>query len=494
MRKHIAPLMILSVMAISPMMLSKAFAQEEILNTDNNKALDLAGEIAEEVADGPENGPIMVAEANTYFVATNGLRVRGTPEDAGKTLGLLSLNEKVRLVTGELINGKYVEVEILKTVNPMVKSEKYYVVREFLAEKIVDYKEFTGKFYAVVNIATETLRIYERVCLDNSCPSKMVMETEVVVGEDKDLPKEEKGKGRSVLGSYRVTGWAKFYQDAGNHYPAWYRDGSPELPEVGAGFNKWFKNKYMPLDANGKAEGKMRGAFGWYAAFVAPNAYGQWTHGTIGWGEDKEEYIKKTKKLVTNVFTDPRSSGCTRNNNEAIAFIRQLLDTGAPIVKIYAKEALLDQSLSKYSGDIKTWSYILTKKAGQRSDRAEVLASLGVSGSEADMYWAAKRNGNDMIVDPKSPLNQILEVGTYQLDSVPTPIAYTPGEKMGKIKASVGRKGNVYGIDTKDMSSGTYYVDAGILDGYHHPKAKLDFSGFEDEETPPWMDIKNLNR
>jgi hypothetical protein len=486
--------MILSAMAISPMILSNAHAQEEVLNTENNKALDLAGALGEEDADGLDNASVMVTQANTYYVGTNGLRVRSTPEDAGKTLGLLSLNEKVRLVTGELINGKYVEVEIIRTVNPMVKSEKYYVVRDHLSEKVVDYKEFAGKYYAVVNVATETLRIYERACLDNSCPSKMVMETEVVVGEDINLAKEEKGKGRSILGSYRVTGWAKFYQDAGGHYPAWYRDGSPDLPEVGAGFNKWFKNRFMPLNAEGKADGKMRGAFGWYAAFVGPNPYGQWTHGTIGWGEDKEEYIKKTKKFVTNVVSNPRSSGCTRNNNEAIAFIRQILDTGAPIVKIYAKEALLDPSLSSYNGAVKTWSYILTKKAGQRSDRAEVLASLGVSGSEANMYWAAKRNGNDMIVDPKSPLNQILEVGTYTLDTVPTPITYTPGEKMGKIKASVGRKGNVYGIDTKDMSAGTYYVDAGILDGYHHPRVKLDFSGFEDEETPPWMDIRNLNR
>lgn len=492
MRKQFAPLMILSVMAISPMTLSKAFAQD--FNTENNKALDLAGDIGVETAEDSTDQPVMISQSNVYFVATNGLRVRSTPEDAGKTMGLLSLNEKVRVVTGELINGKYVEVQIIKTVNPMTKADKYYVVREYLSDKIVDYKEFTGKYFVVVNVATETLRIYERQCLDNSCPSKMIMETEVVVGEDKNLPKEQKGKGRSILGSYRVTGWAKFYQDAESHYPAWYRDGYPGLPEVGSGFNKWFKNKFMPVDPKtGKEVGSMRGAFGWYAAFVAPEAYGQWTHGTIGWGEDKDEYIKKTKKFVTNVVSDPRSSGCTRNNNEAIAFIRQLVDTGTPIIKIYAKEALLDPSLTGYNGN-KQWQYILTKKAGQKSDRAEVLASLGVSGSEADMYWAAKRNGNEMIVDPKSPLNQILEVGTYDLDTVPTPIAYTPGEKMGKIKASVGRKGNVYGIDTKDMSTGTYYVDAGILAGYSHPKVKLDTSGFEDEVTPPWMDISNLNR
>ena len=478
MRKMIAPIMALSIMALSPMILSEAFAQNiedfDLSNTEDSQ------------------GSIMLSEANVFFIGSNGLRVRSTPEDAGKVTGLLSLNERVRVVTGELINGKYVEVEILKTVNPMLASEKYYVVREFLTDKIVDYKEFTGKYYVVVNVATESLRLYERQCLDNSCPSKMIMETEVVVGEDKNLPKEDKGKGRSILGSYRVTGWAKFYQDADKHYPAWYKEGSPALPEVGSGFNKWLKNKYMPLDEKGKPSGSMRGAFGWYAAFVAPNAYGQWTHGTIGWGEDKDDYILKTKKLVTNIISNPRSSGCTRNNNEAIAFIRQLVETGTPIIKIYAKEALLDKTNSAYYGNYKTWQYILTKKAGERADRFNVLASLGVTGAEADMYWAAKRNGNEMIVDPKSPLNQILEVGTYNLDSIPTPIAYTPGEKMGKLKASVGRKGNVYGLDTKDMPTGTYYVDAGILDGYKHPTVKLEVGGFEDEVTPSWMDISNL--
>jgi hypothetical protein len=470
MRINLAPLMLLSAMAISPVMVSDVFAQD-------------AGA-----------GPVLTVDANVFFVSLNGLRVRSTPEDTGKTMGLLSLNEKVRIVSPELLNGKYVQVEIIKTVNAMQPSEKYYVVREYLAEKIVDYKEFTGKYFVVLNVATETLRIYERQCLDNSCPSKMIMETEVVVGEDQDLPKEEKGKGRSILGSYRVTGWAKFYQDPAAHYPAWYREGYPDLPEVGAGFNKWLKNKYMPLNAAGKTDGKMRGAFGWYAAFVAPNPYGQWTHGTIGWGEDHDDYVKKTKKLITNIISNPRSSGCTRNNNEAIAFIRQLVETGTPIVKVYAREALLDPSLSAYPEAEKSWQYILTKTAGEKSDRAEVLKSLKVTDAEVDAFWAAKRNGGQLILDPKSPLQKILEVGTYTLDTQPTVIDYTPGEKLGKIERSVGRKGNVYGVKSKDMSTGVFYVDAGYLAGYTHPKAILDSSGFEDEVTPPWMNFDLLHR
>lgn len=471
MRKQIAPLMLLSLMAISPLALTSVQAQD--LGT---------------------TAPALTTESNVFFVALNGLRVRSTPEDTGKTMGVLSLNEKVRVVNPELINGKYVQIEIIKTVNKMLPSEKYFVVQEYLAAKIVDYKDFTGKYFTILNVATETLRLYERQCLDNSCPHKMIMETEVVVGEDRDHPIAEKGKGRSVLGSYRLTGWAKFYQDADAHYPAWYREGYPELPEVGAGFNKWLKNKHMPENAEGKVDGKMRGAFGWYAGFVAPNPYGQWTHGTIGWGEDKDAYVKKTKKLVTNIISNPRSSGCTRNNNEAIAFLRQILDTGAPMIKIYAKEALLDPSLSNYSEDSKEWSYILTKKAGEKSDREEVLKSLAITGAEADAFWNTKRAGGEMIIDPKSPLNQILEVGTYTVDTQPTVIGYTPGEKLGKIERSVGRKGNVYGVNSKDMSNGTFYIDAGLVAGYQHPKAIVEVSGFEDEVTPPFMDLKNLNK
>ncbi len=468
MKTKVKPLLLLSLMSISP--LSAIHAQE------------LGSEPV-----------VLTTSANEFFVALNGLRVRSTPEDAGKTMGVLSLNEKVRVVSPELINGKYVQIEIIATANKIISAERYYVVQEYLSAKVIDYKEFVGKYFVVVNVATETLRLYERQCLDNSCPSKMVMETEVVVGEDRDHPAAEKGKGRSIVGSYRVTGWAKFYQDGGGHYPAWYKDGYPMPPEIGDNnWNDWFKKKYMPEDANGEKHGAMRGAFGWYTAFVAPGSFGQWTHGTIGWGENKDEFIQQTKKFVANVVSNPRSSGCTRNNNEAIAFIREMIDTGTPIIKIYAKEELLDKKLSDYTEETKPWQYILTKKAGERSGRANVLKSLGVTGTEADMFWSAKRAGSDMIIDPASALNQILEVGTYDVDVMPTVIKYTPGEDMGKIKRSIGRKGNVYGVKSKDMSSGVFYVDAGVLSDYHHPKAILEVSGFEDEETPPWMDSKNI--
>lgn len=479
MKKHIAPIMLLSAIGLNTIAHAQVLAPEAPATTEEKQSTEIVTPVAN----------------NIFYIALNGLRVRSTPEDAGKTLGLLSLNERVKLVSPELINGKYVQIEIIKSVNKIQPAEKYYVVREYLSEKMIDYKEFTGKYFVVVNVATETLRVFERQCMDNSCPNKMLIETEVVVGEDRDHPKDEKGKGRSILGSYRVTGWSKFYQDAEGHYPAWYRDGYPDLPAIGdSNWNDWFKNKHMPKDENGKAHGSMRGAFGWYAAFVAPNPYGQWTHGTLGWGEDKDKFIKKTKKLLTNVVSDPRSSGCTRNNNEAIAFIRQLIEIGAPIIKIYAREAILDPAMTNYREETKEWKYILTKRAGEKADRAEVLKALNLTDSDVDNFWAAKRAGGELILDPKSPLSQILEVGTYTVDTKPDIIAYTPGEKLGKLERSVGRKGNVYGVKSPDMSQGVFYVDAGFLDGYHHPKAILELGGFEDEETPPWMNIELLRK
>jgi hypothetical protein len=433
--------------------------------------------------------------ANEFYVsAKSGLKVRSTPDDAGKVMGLLALNEKVRVLSPELINGKYVEVEVLGR-HDLLPSDRYYVVQEFLSENPVDFKDFTGKYFVVVNVATETLRLYERQCLDNSCPHKMIMETEVVVGEDRDHELADKGKGRSIVGSYRVTGWAKFYQDTEGHYPAWYKDGYPNPPSIGDNdWKDWFKNKYMPPGVDGEKDGKMRGAFGWYTAFVAPNPFGQWTHGTVGWGEDKDKYIKKTKKFLINVISNPRSSGCTRNNNEAIAFLRQIVETGTPIIKIYAREALLDSSLSNYREESHTWKYILTKKAGQRAEREEVLKSLGLTSEEVDAFWKLKRNGGEGMIDPKSPLNQIIEVGTYSVDTQPTTIGFTSRKIFGKWRRSVGRNGNVYGVKDKDMSPGVFYVDAGFLNGYYHPRAIVESSGFMDEETPPWMNVRSLNR
>lgn len=433
-------------------------------------------------------------ETTSYYISSNGVRVRSAPDTTGKILGELSLNDKVKVINPSMIyNQKFVEVSIVRTYDPIVKSERYFVSIEYLSPKVVDYKEFAGKYFVVVNVASEILRLYERVCLDNSCPNKMILETEVVVGEDKDHPKEEKGKGRSVLGSYRVTGWSKFYQDAEGHYPAWYRDGYPDTPGSESTWNDWFSKKVMPVGLDGKKQGSMRGAFGWYAAFVGPEAFGQWTHGTIGWGSDKDKFIKKVKKTLINVISDPRSSGCTRNNNEAIAFLRQMIDVGAPIIKIYAKEEILDPTLRNYPAPSAEWKYVMTKSKNHAVNRGDVLKVLGVTDADLDAFWEAKRAGGSVILDPKSTLNQVIEVGTYERDIHPDATAFSLGEDLGRFKRKKAGTGNVYGIKSTEMH-GTFYVDAGMLEGYAHPDTVLETGGFANEVTPPWMELSLLKK
>lgn len=431
-------------------------------------------------------------DQSTYYISTNSVRVRSIPDTTGKILGELSLNDKVKVVNPTVIYPQgFIEIRIVRTHDPMEPSEKYFVKAEFISPKVVDYKEFKGKYFVVVNVASETLRLYEKTCADNSCPNKMIMESEVVVGEDVDNAKENKGKGRSILGSYRVIGWTKFYQDPEGHYPAWYREGYPEVPSAEAGWNEWFSKKIMPKDEFGSKSGKVRGAFGWYTAFVTPEPYGQWTHGTLGWGSDKDKFIKQVKKTLINVISDPRSSGCTRNNNEAIAFLRKMIDVGAPIIKIYAREEILDPMLNDYPNPTAEWKYILTKNKSHLVDREDVLKSLKIPSAELDLFWETKQLGGGIIFDPKNPLNDILEVGTYELDSHPDAIPYTPGEKLTKLSRKIGRKGNVYGIKEKEMH-GVFYVDAGVLENYAHPDSVLESAGFSDEMTPPWMNSVNL--
>lgn len=422
-----------------------------------------------------------------YYISSNNVKVKSTPDDDGKTLGTLSLNDKVKLINPSVISAKnFIEVSIEFTYDPISKSEKYFINIENLSPTLVDYKEFTGKYFVVVNIATETLRMYERICEEKVCHNKMIFETEVVVGEDVNHPKDQSGKGRSILGSYRVIGWSKFYQDSAGHYPAWYRKGYPETPGPDAKWNAWFSRKIMPLNDDGKVHGVMRGAFGWFTAFTEPEPFGQWTHGTIGWGSDKDKYIKKVKTPLINVVSDPRSSGCTRNNNEAIAFIREMIDIGAPIIKIYAKEKIFDSELSNYPNETAEWNYVMTKNKSHVVDREDVLNLLGVSSHDLDVFWEAKKAGGELILDPESPLNQVLEAGSYVYDAHPDAITYSPGENLGKFERKLGRKGNVYGVKDKNMH-GIFYIDTGLLDDYNHPDEILETSGFEDEVTPPWM-------
>lgn len=401
-----------------------------------------------------------VIEGQDYYVSTNGLRFRSSDSSSTNSniLGTLFRNDRVRVLENkDTFSGNYIKVEIISSrTRDFGRGKVGYLSLKYLVEDKIDHQSFDGKYFMVQNVATERLRVYERVCADNSCPHKMILEKEVAMGEDTE------GE-RTMVGSYRITDWRKFYQDGKGLYPSWYDPNYPSIPSPDDGVMSWFKDKHLP-----PGDGQMRGAFGWYTALVGPNHYGQWTHGTIGWGENKDEFISRTKKFFSNLVMSPRSHGCTRVDNETIAYLRQILPIGTPVIKVYAKEKLLDPQRRGYSQSKPTWDYVLTKRGvrrdGQKADRAEVLAS-------------------DITND------EIIEEGTYSINQWPEVIEYREYSLFSFMR-KIGDKGNLYNVDPEDMK-GVFYIDAGFLENYAHP-GDLPVGGYRNEVTPRFMDARNL--
>lgn len=269
------------------------------------------------------------------------------------------------------------------------------------------------KFFMIQNIATEKVRIYRNCASKDEaghCQHKMVLETDMTAGEDEPTR-------RSILGSYAVTGWTKFYQDHELLFPSFFDPKYPTLPKEGAELKDWMSKDLLP---GGK--GKMRGSFGWYTAKVGPDASEQWTHGTFGWGKDGGKFITESK----DVKMDLRSRGCTRIENQAIAFMREFMPERSKIYKVYAKESVQDAKLTRYQEKNKLWNWVLSKD-GVRS----TTSKPGVKANEG---------------------KEVLDKGTYELDQKP--------------KAA---KGNVYKIKAESFK-GTFNVDTGRFVGYEHPK------------------------
>jgi hypothetical protein len=400
----------------------------------------------------------------TYFITTNGLNVRKDASfKAGSIIGKLKRNDQVKILNTVVEGSRVlVQVEIVKTSMTIKRSAQYLLSYQFLTKEKIDYKNFQGKYFVIQNVATETLRVYEKECENLNCPNKMILEAELAVGEDDD-------EVRTWLGSYRLSTWVKFYEDNKGLYPSWYHPSYPMPPTVkkkpGRGALRWFKNKYMPR-VNGKREGSMRGAFGWYTAHMEPDSNAQWTHGTIGWGFDKTSFIKRTKKWTTNLVSNPRSHGCSRTDNETIAYLREILPVGTPFIKIYAFEKLLDPTLSSYNYKTLNWDYILTKRdarkyGGQTADRDKVIAS-------------------------NLKLHEVLEEGTYRRDTYPTVINF----RTTKVKT---KRGNTYDLPS-ELMNGVYYIDAGVLSRYAHPRhEKIVVGGHKDEVVPVFMDYGKAN-
>ena len=128
-----------------------------------------------------------------------------------------------------------------------------------------------------------------------------MFETNLIAGEN-DPAKTR----RTALGSYKIEKWVKFYQDNAGLFPSWFDTTMTYIPLPGASLEDWTQKDLMPI-VNGKPSGLVRGAFGWYTAKIGPNAFAQWTHGTVGWGADQDAFIEIPKTQLAQFYSDPRS-------------------------------------------------------------------------------------------------------------------------------------------------------------------------------------------
>lgn len=315
------------------------------------------------------------------------------------------------------------------------------------------------KYFVIQNVATETARVYEK-CNDlTKCQHRLIFEAEMVVGRRKNSFVDAK-EWYTHLGVNRIKYWDKYHEDGNGHYPAWYAKNYPAVPPPGSSFYDWFERDVMPDD-----RGVMRGAFGWFTAILGPNAQAQWMHGTAGWGSDGDKYIKITRNTLISSVRDARSSGCTRLENGAIAYLRHLLPVGTPVIRVYAKEAVEEPSLAHYSSQkLRTpFYYILTK-----SDR--------VNDSKADTIE------RKTVLARGVPASEWIEEGLYNVDQYPTVRKYHASP--GWIGAGSGALGNVYRIYFNEFE-GHYLVDTGRFVKYQHPTS-LPVSGIPDVVVPDY--------
>ena len=290
------------------------------------------------------------------------------------------------------------------------------------------------RYFAVLNVASQKLRVYERCAASNCSAHRLILETSMAAGPN--LP----GR-RTWLGEYSITGWYKFYADNAGHYPPFYAPNAPPLPHSSAALEQWLSPALL---ADGK--GEQRGAFGWFTAHLN-DSDGQWLQGTWGWGADGNRLLRDVREGHFARGLDPYSHGCVRVDNPTIAFLRQILPVGATVMRVYAREELHDPAkISATDGP--AWKWILTK-AGVNSDSA----------SGADARTAANASA--------AP-SERLDSGVYRVNQTATAAG-----------------GNPYTIPAAKIH-GVFYPDRGTFEGYAHPEG-LTVGGHRERVMPAFM-------
>jgi hypothetical protein len=379
---------------------------------------------------GVEQAPPDLKIGETLFVNTDRLRVRSTPEIQDDNI-VDVLAQADAVVVRRILSADSHFVGV--TVPSLGHSQLVYVGRAYLQRVRT---QSSGDLFIIQNIASEVTRVYRR-CSGDLCAHELLLETENVVGDNTR-------EMRTLLGSFKITRWFKFYEDGESRYPSWYHPDYTFPPLPSASASAWFDRTFMP-----RGQGEIRGGFGWYAAYIGPDASAQWIHGTYGWGANKKTFIQKT-----------RSHGCTRLDNESVAYLRHLIKIGTPVLRVYAREALKTDIPQKTSS---FWSYVLTKDDAQSSvnydsDRNEVLLR-------------------------KIPQSRWLEEGTYEIDTNASPVSLNSESKDSE--STIHNNGNSYQIAEQSMR-GVFWVDQGRLENYQHPQ-ELDTGGYHDQLVPNSM-------
>lgn len=378
-----------------------------------------------------------------YFVDVESLKVRAKPEPKAEVLGKLMRNDRVQIVDLLDATTNFVEVKVTRgELMSLNEGNQLFVPFEYLSSSD-SQNTITTKYFVIQNIATEVTRVYEKCNDSPKCKHKLIFETDMVVGRRKN-GFVDRDEWFTNVGVTKIRHWVKWHQDSQGHYPAWYAKDYPPVPPPGADFFDWFDSSVMP-----EGKGSMRGAFGWFAAILGPSPKEQWIHGTAGWGSDGAKFIDITRDFFLSSVSDVRSSGCTRIENAAVAFLRHILAAGTPIIRVYAKEAVEDPFLFRYEKQkIKgIFRYILTK--------SNTIDDAGAGTIERSAVLARK-----------VPKDYWLEEGTYYYDRYPT--VHTYSWSPGGIGSGTGALGNVYNVDEKWLK-GHFLIDTGRFVNYDHP-------------------------
>jgi hypothetical protein len=380
------------------------------------------------------------------YVVPDRLRGRSNPDQPGdQSTVILERNDRVKIID-PTPKGKdgLIKVVVVDTQGPAKPPGPIYVDPRYVNEDPVQPEPqlaAADRYFVIQNIATEKLRVYEN-CGGRDCRHRLVLETDLVVGEDTRTR-------RSHLGSYRITEWFKFYEDNRSLFPSWFHPSYPALPAPGADLQAWGSQSLLP--ANGP--GLVRGSFGWYTAHLGPNAAEQWTHGTWGWGADGDKFIRLIQTHPHSRNPQFSSRGCTRVENQAIAFMREILPVGTKIIKVYAREALAANVTALRP---LRWDWILTTEG------------VDVNGPSSD---------KDRVLSRNVVRQDILESGSFLANRTPSVVPLRPGQRREQ-----GFNGNVYNIN-ESAFQGHFLVDEGRLVNYRHPVG-LEVGGHRDGLLP----------